>query len=634
MNFFNPDVERKLRVLIVSLFFLYIFAAFIKPILDSDTPWHLKTGEYIVLNKKVPTSDPFSFANDKIPFIGKFILTQYWLSQIFFFQIYKICGPFGLVITGALTFTSIIILLWFLIKDKGFYISLFVTGGFAFNTLKDFLSIRPQIFTFLFTAIVIFLMEKYKKKKSAYYILPLPFLMVLWANMHGGFIYGIIIIAFYTISEVIKFCKPSKLPDSGDERLSSKQCYQLILLCVISVLFSLVNPNTYKAFLYVFITHSKDLFANIQEYQTPYAITKSNPSKMIYSFWLYLFVSLIMMVIFIKRRDFSPFFLLLFSAIPPLISIRYIPLFSIVATSTFGYIPIRTRPETSFKWRYGIGVLILAIFLFSLLIFSSNPFKDENIYKFKDSASYPVTATDFLIRNEISGNIFCSYNKSAFILFRLFPASRVYSDSRFISEKRIKKSLKISGEFDSAEERFENINRLLPKNIGTISISVGEKNIHNNILKEQDNTTYNRSWKDLLDDINAEIIIHEAVNLYTGNIYPIIFKLVREDMWKLIYADGNVLIFVKDIQKFREVITRYNEPKSLIYDEIVMEGLRGVDQKISGYYSSVALALLLKGVANSDTNYFIENALSIDSRNITAHYCKALHVLMNQKKIT
>ncbi len=630
----NLEVEKKLRTLIVFLFFLYVFISFIKPILDPDTPWHLKTGEYIFLNKTIPTSDPFSFANDPIPFIGKFILTQYWLSQIFFFLIYKIYGPFGLVIIGATIFTSIIALLWYLIRNKGFYISLFITGGFAFNILRDFSAIRPQIFTFLFATIVIFLIEKYKEKKSINYLLPMPFLMILWANLHGGFIYGIILISIYTISEGIKFYTRNKPPMISNERLSSKQLHYIILFCALSILFSLVNPNTHKAFLYVFTTHSHDLFAHIQEYQSPYRIMKSSPSKMIYSFWFYLFVAVIMMIIFIKRHNFYPLFLLLFSTIPALVSIRYIPLFSIVTTATFRHIPIEIKSGMTLKIRYGINILI--IIFFSLLVFRSNPFKDENIYKFNDSASYSVTATDFLIKNKLSGNIFCSYNKSAFLIFRSFPDSKVYSDSRFISEERIKMSSKIEGEFDSIKEQLENINRLLPKNIGTINISVEDKEKHNrddSALKKQDDMTYDKSWKDLLEDINAEIIIHEAVNLYSGNIYPFIFKLVQEDTWKLIYSDGNVLIFVKDIQKFRDIVMRYNKPKSLIYDEIIIEGLRGIDQKISGYYSSVALALLLKGIANNDTNYFIETALSIDRHNVFAHYCKALYILMPQKKI-
>jgi len=623
----NTEVEKKLRTLIVFLFFLYVFISFIKPVLDPDTPWHLKTGEYIFLNKTIPTSDPFSFANDPIPFIGKFILTQYWLSQTLFFLIYKNYGPFGLVLMGATVFTSIIALLWYLIRHKGFYISLFITGGFTFNILRDFSAIRPQIFTFLFAAIVIFLIEKYKEKKSVNYLLPMPFLMILWANMHGGFIYGIVLILIYVLSEGIKFYTCNKSSMKPPEPLSSKQLYYLVFFYIISVLVSLINPNTYKAFLYVFTTHSRNLFYFVEEYQSPYKIMQINPSKMIYSFWFYLFVAIVMMIIFIKQRALNPLFLLLFSITPALISIRYIPLFSIVAATTFRYFPIGSKPEMTLKIRYGINILI--IIFFSLLVFGSNPFRDENIYRFNDSAFYPVSASNFLIKNKLFGNVFSSYNKSAFLIFKTFPESRVYSDSRYISEHRIKISSGIEGEFDSIREQLENINRLIPTTVGTINITSVDKENY----KPKDDMIRNKSWKDLLDDINAEIIIHEAVNLYSGNIYPLIFKLIQEDTWKLIYSDGNVLIFVRDIPTFKDIIIRYNQPKSSIYDEIISEGIKGVGKNNPEYYSSIALALLLKGVADDATSLFIEKALLLDPNNITANYCKALYLLMNQKKI-
>jgi hypothetical protein len=627
MKFLNSEVERKLRVLIVFLFFLYVFISFIKPILDPDTPWHLKTGEYIFLNKTIPTSDPFSFANDPIPFIGKFILTQYWLSQTLFFLIYKIYGPFGLVVMGATVFTSIIALLWYLLRNKGFYISLFITGGFAFNVLRDFSAIRPQIFTFLFATIVIFLIEKYKEKKSINYLIPMPFLMILWANMHGGFIYGIVLILIYILSEGIKFYKCNRSSMISDGRLSSKQFHYLIIICALSVMVSLINPNTYKAFLYAFTTHSRNLFYFVEEYQSPYKIMQINPTKMIYSFWFYLFVAMVMMIIFIKQRALNPLFLLLFSITPALISIRYIPLFSIVAAATFRYIPTGSKPEMTLKMRYGINILI--IIFFSILVFGSNPFRDDNIYRFNDSAFYPVSASNFLIKNKLFGNIFSSYNKSAFLIFRTFPESRVYSDSRYISEHRIKISSRIEGEFDSIREQLENINRLIPAAIGTINITSRDKEKY----KPKDDMIGDRSWKDLLDDINAEIIIHEAVNLYSGNIYPLIFKLIQEDTWKLIYSDGNVLIFVRDIPKFKDIIIRYNQPKSSIYDEIISEGIKGLGKNNPEYYSSIALALLLKGTADDTTSLFIEKALSLDPNNITANYCNALYLLMNQKKI-
>jgi hypothetical protein len=632
MGYPNSGLEKKFKALILILFFTFIFISFMKPISDPDATWHLKTGEYIVQNRTIPHSDPFSFANDKIHFLGRFILSQYWLSQIILFLIYKVSGPFGLILLKATVFTLLLAFLWLLIRDKGFYISLLVTG-FSFYMLNSFSGLRPQMFTFLFTALLIFLIEKYRRKNSLRYLYPLPFLMLFWANVHGGYIFGIALISLYLFAETVRVYALNKSEPPAARKSSSKQLRYFFLFSAVSISVSFINPNTYKAFLYAFSTHAQNLFYFVEEYQSPLKIMKINPSPVIYSFWISLPLVILMVIIFLKKRELAPLLLLLFSLVLALTSIRYIPLLAIVATAAFRYVPIISSSKIFLK--KGPVIDAAAIIFLGILIFTANPFRYESLFRLNDSAFYPVNATEFLIKNKLSGNIFSSYNKSAFLMFKLFPDSRVYSDSRFMSEERINNTLRIQGEFDSVKEDLENINRLVPKNIGTIEINLGgvEKNTNTGAPILEDNSAGIQNWKDLLDTIGADIIVHEAVNLYSGNIYPLIFKLMREDSWKLIYSDGNVLVFVRDEEKFKKVIAQYDLPKTAVYNEIIRENLHVIGKNVSGYYSSTALALLLKGIADDKTLYLIKKSLSLDSRNIYAHYCNALYGLMTHKGI-
>lgn len=78
--------ERKLEELALFLFFLVVFLAFIYPLCGPELPWHLKTGQYILTNGTIPmSSDPFSFATEKIPFMGRFILSQNRVAQSLLF---------------------------------------------------------------------------------------------------------------------------------------------------------------------------------------------------------------------------------------------------------------------------------------------------------------------------------------------------------------------------------------------------------------------------------------------------------------------------------------------------------------------------------------------------------------------
>lgn len=617
MKYIDSTLEQKLKKLITVLFFLLVFLSFTKPVLDPDTPWHLKTGEYIVLNKTIPTSDPFSFADDPLPFIGTFILTQYWLSQICFFLIYKYGGVFGLALLSATILTSLAGLLRYLIREKGFYLSFLITGVFVYF-MREFQGVRPQLFTFLFSGIAIFLFEKYREKRNLRLLSPLILLMPLWSNLHGGFIYGVVLIVLYTISEAIQCYLGGKQTAALPERFPKKRFYHLLLIISVAILFSMANPNTYKAFFYAFTTHSKDLFASIYEYQSPFQLMKSGPSTVVYGFLLFVIASALMIFVFIKRRDITPLLLLVFSIVPAMVSIRYIPLLLIVATSVFRYIPVRANPELASRIRLSVHIALMIAATSLMLVY--NPLKNNGIYRFQDSTFYAVSASNFLIRNRISGSIFASYNKSSFLMFRLFPESRLYSDSRFLSTDRIRTSSNIEGEFDTTKEVLINVSRLIPKNIGAINVSSNEKDI----IKK------NIHWKDSLDRIKADIIVSEAVNMYSGTIYPLAFNLIQDESWKLIYADGTVLIFVRDIEKYENIIMKYNKPKSLIYDEIIAESKAAKDSP--GYYSTTALAMLLKGFADKNTYALIEKALALNPKDVFAQYCETLYILMDHAK--
>ncbi|MEJ2683900.1 MAG: hypothetical protein P8Z71_05845 [Candidatus Sulfobium sp.] len=624
-------LERKLRKLALFLFFLVVFLSFIYPVRDPDTPWHVKTGEYILTHGTIPmSSDPFSFATEKIPFVGRFILSQNWIAQVLFFIIYRSWGPFGLVLTRAVVFTLIVSIIWYLIEHrKGFFIALPVAGTVAFLIHRYFTGIRAQIFTFLFAAALIFLIEKYRETKSVKWLAVLPFLMFVWANMHGGFIYGIVLILIYLFGEGAGIVLKGRFASYQDS-LSARQFVSVFAAGLLSVLFSLLNPNTYKAFVYTFMTHSphfelETIYSQmIQEYQSALAYSRMNPSAMTYGFWACVVCAVVMGIVFLRRRQVTPLLLLIFAVTPALLAARYIPLFLIVAAPLVTYLPPTALRKPSTRLRIGSQIVIIAFL--SFLAVYSNPFRSRDILRFNENYHYPVRATDFLLKNDIRGNIFASYNTAAFILFRCYPGSRIYSDSRFIDVKRIIKSLEIEGALDPPGRVLASINRLLPPGIGTIKVSGGGEESGGKGSRDE------AKWKKLLDKINADIIVHEAVNHFTGGIYPLIFKLAQDNTWKLIDADGTVMIFVRDEPKFRDVIARYQLPKSRIYDEILEECLMGAGHHREAHYSSMAIALLLKGIANKRTSSFIDTSLSLSPNSYIGNYSKALFLLMTHKK--
>ena len=622
-------VERNLRRLALFVFFLTVFLAFVYTLRDPDLPWHLLTGQYILTNRTIPmSSDPFSFATGKISSIGGFILSENWVAQSLFFIIYRYLGPLGLVLTRAVVFTLIIAIIWYLVyRKKGALIALLSSGTVAFLTIF-FSGIRPQIFTFLFSAVLILLIERYRDTRSVKWLYPMPLLMLVWANMHGGFIYGVVLIFVYLFGTAAELLLEGRLASPEEDRLSSRQFTLFLVFGFLSVLFSLINPNTYEAFVFTFMSHIPgynvhNVADTVLEYRSAVTYSKTYPSVMIYGFWVCVACAAVMAAVFIKRRQPTQLLLLIFAVTPALVAVRYIPLFLIVAAPLLAYMPRIGffKPPAPLK----VGLWTVAIVLFSFVAISYNPFRSRAILVFNESFDYPVGAANFLLKNGIKGNIFASYITAAFINFKCYPGSRIYFDGRFVDVERIIMGNKIEGQFDSSREILASINRLLPAGIGNIKISRGGR-------QRENKASWNDSqWKELLDKIGADIIVHEAVDYYTGIIYPFVFKLARDDTWKLIYADGTVMIFVRNEPKFKDVIAKYQLPKSRIYDEMLKES-EAVGPRGKRYYSTTALALLLKGIADKHTSFYIDRALSRDPKDLIANYSKVLYLLMTQHK--
>ena len=76
---------------------------------------------------------------------------------------------------------------------------------------------------------------------------------------------------------------------------------------------------------------------------------------------------------------------------------------------------------------------------------------------------------------------------------------------------------------------------------------------------------------ELAGRIGAEIIVHESVNQFSGKISILILKLLADPDWYLVYGDGTALVFVKNVQKFQNIITKISLPKEQIFNQILVE---------------------------------------------------------------
>ena len=160
-----------------------------------DLGWHLAAGDLIRAQGKIPSHDPWSFTAGTRHWVNLSWLWDVLASAIFqrahFSGLVLLVLTFGAVLTGTLAHicrrfgaSSMAVCIAVLLA------ALLYPAFAAFPNI--YLAASPNMATMLFA--VIFYGACLARSRSLYL---LPLLMLLWANLHGGFLIGIFIIAVF-----------------------------------------------------------------------------------------------------------------------------------------------------------------------------------------------------------------------------------------------------------------------------------------------------------------------------------------------------------------------------------------------------------------------------------------------------
>src|ERR1700751_1960990 len=152
---------------------------------DQEPFWHVAAGNWIIAHRAVPHVDVFSFS-----MAGKPWVAHEWLSEVILASVYDLLGWGGLVVLAALVFAACLtVLLALLLRYLPAAAALLGVIG-AFGLSIGHLHVRPHIFGLLLLVIWLGALVSARQKERA----PPPALalvMLLWANLHGGFTLGL-----------------------------------------------------------------------------------------------------------------------------------------------------------------------------------------------------------------------------------------------------------------------------------------------------------------------------------------------------------------------------------------------------------------------------------------------------------
>ncbi|MFL6763567.1 MAG: hypothetical protein ACJ8FO_00025 [Sphingomicrobium sp.] len=156
---------------------------------DGDVSWHIATGQWILDHRAIPHADPFSFT-----WAGRPWMPIEWLAEVLYASAYRLAGYGGVaaLVTAALMALHAII---FLNATRFVRPWMAVGALLAMDAvLVPMMLARPHLLTWPLLAAWTWLMIRAREQDRAPPLIA-ALLMALWANLHGGFVFGLAIAA-------------------------------------------------------------------------------------------------------------------------------------------------------------------------------------------------------------------------------------------------------------------------------------------------------------------------------------------------------------------------------------------------------------------------------------------------------
>lgn len=409
------------RQLFAILLILAIFIISMRPIADPDFWWHLRTGQLIFDTHHVPETDPFSSTVTGKPWIA-----HEWLSELFMYGLYRLGGYGLLIIIFSALITAAFLLVYLRSPERPFVAGFALLLG-ALATAPTW-GVRPQMISLLLTSLFLYLLDGYQTTRRVGFILPLPFITLLWVNLHAGYALGLGIVGIYILGDGLELLSRFLAKEKPLPARLVKASLWLVGILVACLLAVVVNPNGPKMYLYPFETlTSPSMQQFIQEWFSP---------DFHQGEWQPLAWMILALIGFglLSRKTSSPtkIMLTLVFGYAALISMRNVPLFAIAAvpvlSEQIGAL-IQIGPEQPTRrqrlsWLNPL-LLVLVILAAGLRFVSVSTEQAKT-----EQTQFPYQAVNWISQNRPAGRIYNSYNWGGYLIWRLYPQYPVYIDGR------------------------------------------------------------------------------------------------------------------------------------------------------------------------------------------------------------
>ena len=394
---------------ITVLIFATLISITSKTIVDADLWGHLRFGLDNLQAGSIAQVDPYSYLSH-----GQRWINHEWLSEVVFAMAWLVWKTIGLTvlktIIGVLTLGLVY---WYLLSLKISAVragSLVILGWFGIMTAIT--TIRPHMFTLLFTAIIFIILAKSETGQYRW-LWATPLVMMLWINFHGGVLAGLGFLGIWTIVHLI---------------LKRQDWLKIIPPVIISVFAMLINPYGLDLVIFLFRTATVSR-PEILEWQPLELVS------LLGGIYLVFLSITILGLAYSRRKKAIPIVVLLIvAALLPFVAFRHLPIFALAVLVLAGpYIddawsrlsPPRQANKTRPRWM-SIASLVLGL----VLLFWSIPNYQRIVIHNQPVSFFPDRAVALIAESQVNGNLAVEFNWGEYVLWHLGPSVLVSMDGR------------------------------------------------------------------------------------------------------------------------------------------------------------------------------------------------------------
>jgi hypothetical protein len=351
---------RSLAALIIALAIAAYTAFSVGLFSDGDTSWHLAAGQLILDTATIPKVDPFSYT-----FAGSPWTAHEWLSEAIMAAAFKagswngLASLFGAAMGLLLLILGLELRRWLTLRHMIIVLVPVLLILLPFNLA------RPHVLAWPLLAGWTILLVRAREAERAP-ALPWALLMIVWANLHGSFVMGLVLIGAFALEALV-------------HETDRKQAFtRWALFGAASLACALLTPHGFHGLLFPLQVSAMKSLPLIYEWR------RTDPALD----WFFLTaLGALLLLLLLRRPRISPVRLLLLAGLVylSLAHLRHQPVLAMLAPLLLAQ-PLssgraeRPMPLRSVAILFAIGLLAVSAFRISV------PLRRE------DSGSQPITA--------------------------------------------------------------------------------------------------------------------------------------------------------------------------------------------------------------------------------------------------